>query len=113
MSFLENMEKEVLSDEYNVSYTENGARGYATTGKALLDMNFKISSYRNMSEREIIEDYKKVFLENKTLALQFLFYIRDREEGLGERRLFRVILKELAKTGCYPRICCSIITCYS
>lgn len=105
MSFLENMEKEVLGEDYNESFTENGAKGFKTTGKEILDMNFKISSYRNMSEKEIIEDFKSVFLADRTLAIQFLFYIRDREEGLGERRTFRVILKELAKTGCYPRIC--------
>lgn len=30
--------------------------------------------------------------------MKFLFFIRDREEGLGERRLFRVIIKHLAST---------------
>ncbi len=38
----------------------------------------------------------KVFYEDKLTAMKFLFYIRDREEGLGERRIFRVIIKELA-----------------
>ena len=28
--------------------TENGALGLRTTGTALLDLNFKLSSYRNM-----------------------------------------------------------------
>lgn len=99
MNFSKALEENLL-ENYNESYTENGAKGYKTTGKAILDMNFKISSYRNMSENDIIEDFKKVFFEDKTLALQFLFYIRDREEGLGERRLFRVIFKDLAKA--YP-----------
>lgn len=105
MSLLKNMENEILGEDYNESYTENGARGYKTTGKEILDMNFKISSYRNISEQEIIEDFKSVFLADKTLALQFLFYIRDREEGLGERRTFRIILKALARANAYPRIC--------
>ena len=30
--------------------------------------------------------------------MQFIFFIRDREEGLGERRLFRIIIKHLANT---------------
>ena len=38
----------------------------------------------------------KVFYENKLTAMKFLFYIRDREEGLGERRIFRVVIKYLA-----------------
>lgn len=95
MSFVDKM-KETLDEEYNVSVTENGAVGYRTTGKEILDFNFKIASYRSKSEKEIINDFEKIFLDNKVLAMQFLFFIRDREEGLGERRLFRVILKHLA-----------------
>ncbi len=97
MNFMENM-KETLDEDFNESVTENGALGYRTTGKAMLDFNFKISSYRNKSEDEIIEDFEKVWLDSKVLAMQFLFFIRDREEGLGERRLFRVIIKHLANT---------------
>lgn len=99
MSFLEKLENNLLED-WNVSVTENGAVGYKTTGKPLLDMNFKISSYRNMTETEIVDDFKRCFLQDNVLALQFLFFIRDREEGLGERRTFRVILKALASA--YP-----------
>ena len=29
-----------LNEDYNVCVTENGAVGYRTTGKALLDLNF-------------------------------------------------------------------------
>ena len=93
--FLEKMEK-VLNEEFNESTTENGALGYRTTGKAILDFNFKIASYRNKSESEIISDFAKVLYEDKVLAMKFLFYIRDREEGLGERRLFRIIFRDLA-----------------
>ena len=99
MNFVDKMEKTLL-DEFNESVTENRAVGYRTTGKALLDMNFKISSYRNMTETEIVDDFKRCFLEDEKLALQFLFFIRDREEGLGERRTFRVIFKALASA--YP-----------
>lgn len=97
MNFMENM-KEVLNEEFNESVTENGAVGYRTTGQAMLDFNYKVSSYRNKSDEEIIKDFEKVWLDNKVLAMQFLFFIRDREEGLGERRLFRVIIKHLANT---------------
>ena len=33
--------KKTLNDEYNVAFTENGAAGYRTTGKSLLDLNFR------------------------------------------------------------------------
>lgn len=96
MEFMEKM-KETLDEDFNESVTENGAVGYRTTGKEILDFNFKVASYRSRSEEEIIRDFEKVWLDNKVLAMQFLFFIRDREEGLGERRLFRVIIKHLAQ----------------
>lgn len=73
--------------------TENGAVGYVTTGKALLDMNFKVASYRNKSEDEILVDYVKAFAEDPELAVKWMFYAGDVREGLGERRLFRILLK--------------------
>lgn len=84
-----------LKNELNTSTTENGAKGYATTGKALLDFNFKISSFRDSSEEEIKIEFKKAWFENKELALKYLFYARDAREGLGERRLFRTCITEI------------------
>ena len=51
------IEKMIEQTGCNTIKTENGAIGYKTTGKALLDMNFKISSYRSLSEDEIIKDF--------------------------------------------------------
>ena len=85
-----------IKDELNVSTTENGALGYATTGKALLDFNFNISSYRTKSENDIIVDFKKAWFEDKELALKYIFFARDIREGLGERRLFRTCIKSIS-----------------
>lgn len=87
---------ELLENNLNVSITENGAAGFNTTGKSLLDMNFKVSSYRNMSDEEIINDFSNSFKENPLYSLRWLFYIRDIRFGLGERRLFKVILHHIA-----------------
>lgn len=96
MNFFNQMKETATNDvNYNMSITENGAIGYKTTGRDLLDMNFKVASYRHCSEREIIEDFTKAWFENKRLALLWLFYVRDVREGLGERRLFRVCLRAL------------------
>ena len=46
--------KETLNEDMNYSMTENGALGYCTTGKSLLDLNFSVSSLRSASEQEII-----------------------------------------------------------
>lgn len=39
--------KSTLNNECNVSVTENGAVGFRTTGKALLDLNFAVASLRS------------------------------------------------------------------
>lgn len=93
--FVENL-KETLNEDFNYSVTENGALGYRTTGKELLDINFSISSMRNMSEDQIQDKFAKAFYENKLYALKWLFYARDIHGGIGERRLFRICMKYLA-----------------
>ena len=94
MNFIENM-KETLNEEMNETYTENGALMYRTSGKALLDLNFAVSSMRNMTEPEIIKKFMAAYGEDKMLALKWLFFARDARGGLGERRLFRVCFKHL------------------
>lgn len=85
-----------LNEDYNVSVTENGAVGYRTTGKALLDLNFSVASLRSASEAEITSKFVKAFFEDKMAAMKWLFFARDVRGGLGERRLFRAVMKYLA-----------------
>lgn len=92
--FMESL-KETLNEDFNESITENGAVGYLTTGKALLDINFSVSSMRNMNEQQIINKFIDAFYEDKMLAVKWLFFARDCREGIGERRLFRVCMKYL------------------
>lgn len=77
--------------------TENGAVGYRTTGKKLLDLNFSVASLRSASEQEIINKFMDAYWEDPVVAIKWLWYSRDCREGLGERRLFRIILKHLAQ----------------
>ena len=88
---------ETLLDEFNTSVTENGAVGYRTTGKELLDLNFSVTSLRNASEDDICNRFAKAFCEDKLLAMKWLFFARDVREGLGERRLFRVCMEYLTE----------------
>jgi len=95
-----------------LSRTENGALGFANTKSALLDMNFKISSYRNASDATIINDFTAAYKEDKNYALKFMFYVRDILEGVGERRLFRVMLKHAAEKGWLPYDLVNLIPAY-
>ena len=88
--------KKTLNDEFNYSQTENGALGYRTTGKALLDLNFQVASLRTASANQIIDMFMKAFYEDKLMAIKWLFYVRDAREGIGERRLFRIMIEYLS-----------------
>lgn len=94
MAFM-NAIKNELNNEMKL--TENGAIGYRTTGKKLLDLNFSVASLRSASEQTIINKFMDAYWEDPVVAMKWLFYTRDCREGLGERRLFRVVLKHLAK----------------
>ena len=98
MNFM-NAVRKTLDNEYNVSITENGAVGYRTTGKDLLDLNFAIASLRKMSDAEVSNRFMKAFCEDQILAMKWLFYARDARQGVGERRLFRVVLADLVKSN--------------
>lgn len=98
MDFI-NAVRQTLNNEMNVSVTENGAVGYRTTGKELLDLNFSVASLRKMGDEEVTSRFKKAFCEDKILAVKWLFYARDVRQGLGERRLFRVVLADLINSN--------------
>ena len=89
--------KSTLNDQ--TSLTENGAVGFKTSGKALCDINFAVSSLRSASKTQILKMWQEAYAEDPVVAIKWLFMARDiRGDGMGERRLFRVILKELADT---------------
>lgn len=87
--------KSTINDDRSV--TENGAVGFRTTGHALLDLNFSVTSLRDASEKDIYDRFTKAFFEDKLTAMKWLFYARDVRGGLGERRLFRACMVPLAK----------------
>ncbi|ORX58339.1 hypothetical protein BCR32DRAFT_273551 [Anaeromyces robustus] len=91
----------------NISITENGAIGYKTTGKELVDINFALSSMRNMNDDAVIEKFVKAFNEEKMLAIKWLFFARDCRNGVGERRFFRICLDYLSKK--HPEIVNAVI----
>ncbi len=87
-----------LKEEANKTLTENGAVTYCSSGSELLDLFASIGALRNASEEEICCRFRRAFAENADYAMKLLFFARDIREGLGERRVFRVILNDLAHT---------------
>lgn len=88
---------EYLREEANITLTENGATTYISTKSHCLDLFSSIGAIRKSPENDIIGRFVKALAENRDLALKTLFFARDAREGLGERRVFRVILNYLAK----------------
>lgn len=87
---------EAMKDTMNVGLTENGAVKRVTTRSDLLDMFAMGAAMRNRSDEDVILMWRKAFAENPVYALKCLFYIRDIRGGQGERRFFRVCMKDLA-----------------
>ena len=85
-----------LKSNYNYTTTENGAITHKSTKSDLLDMFAMGAAMRTRSDEDVILMFQKAFAENPTYALKCLFYIRDVRGGQGERRFFRVCMKNLA-----------------
>lgn len=89
---------EAMREESRWTKTENGAAARNTTDSALLDIFATIGSMRSRPEEEIIKKFEPAFQEDPPGAMRCLFYVRDIRGGLGERRVFRVLLP-------YMRLC--------
>ena len=87
---------EYLKNETNKTLTENGAATYRTSCSDCLDLFATIGALRHSDESIIINRFMRAYTENPDLAMKILFFARDVRGGLGERRVFRIILDWLA-----------------
>lgn len=77
--------------------TENGGKAYSSTGSNLLNLFSTVGGLRNVPDATIIDMFKKSRDEDKELADNLVLYSRNiRNNGCGERRVGRILLKELA-----------------
>ena len=88
---------EFLKNMANKAWTENGAMTLRTTGSDCLNLFATVGALRSQNEAEIEKRFLRAFAENGDLAMKILFYARDVRGGLGERRVFRVLLQYLAE----------------
>lgn len=91
---------EFLKNAANRTRTENGAATPRSTGSECLNLFATVGALRVREEAEIEKRFLRAFAENRDLAMKILFYARDVRGGLGERRVFRVLLRYLAQ--CEP-----------
>lgn len=84
-----------IKREANITYTENGAVTYRSTMSDCLDFFSTAGALRNAEEKEIVKRFLRAYGENPDMAMKILFFTRDVREGLGERRVFRTILRAM------------------
>ena len=86
-----------LKQEANKTVTENGAATHLTTESDCLDLFATIGALRHAGDSEIVTRFTRAYAENRDIAMKLLFFARDIRGGLGERRVFKVILNRLAE----------------
>jgi len=87
---------EYLKNETNKTYTENGAVTLQSTLSECVDFFALIGGKRYAEDDDLTTLFLRAYAENPDIAMKLLFFTRDVREGMGERRIFRVILKWLA-----------------
>lgn len=85
-----------LKEQSNRTYTENGAVTAITTESDCLDLFATIGALRSAADSDVIIRFDRAWAENPEAALKTLFFARDIRGGLGERKVFRTILRHMA-----------------
>ena len=87
-----------LYEEANYTLTLNGAKTHGSTGDACLDFFAVAGGMRYRSREEQIRLFDRAYIETPDLAMKLLFYLRDMRGGMGERKLFRTLIRHAALT---------------
>ena len=85
-----------LKKEANKTLTENNAVTNFTTGSDCLDFFAAVGALRGGPDAEIVARFDRAWAEDADIAVKALFYARDVRGGLGERKVFRTILRHMA-----------------
>lgn len=91
MSYLEQ-----LKTEANYTHTLNGAKTHGSTGDACLDFFAVAGGMRYRKAADQIRLFDRAYIETPDLAMKLLFHLRDIRQGMGERKLFRTLLRHVA-----------------
>ena len=86
---------EIIKEETKWTKTENGADCKNTTNDALLDFFATVGAMREWKDDKVIQNFELSFLENPLYTIKALFYARDIRGGLGERKVFRILIKHM------------------
>ena len=85
-----------LKTEASYTYTLNGAKTHGSTGDACLDFFAVAGGMRYRKKADQIQLFDRAYIETPELAMKLLFHLRDIRGGMGERKLFRTLLRHVA-----------------
>lgn len=88
-----------LKKENNKVLTENGAKTYASSLDACVDLFFKIGAMRGQQANRIVNAFTLAWNEDEDIAIRILLWARDVRGGAGEREIFRIVFKHLEQTN--------------
>ena len=86
-----------LMQKNSETLTLNGAKTWSTTGNACLDLFAVAGGMRYRKPVELIRFFERAYIEEPDTAMKLLFYIRDIRGGMGERKIFRTLIRHVAK----------------
>lgn len=97
LSILNSLKEELInSDEELFEDLEEYSLGEEAKENCVINFYAKAGFLRYEKDEVIINIFMDAYNENPVQAMKLLFFLRDKENGLGERRVFRVIIKHLA-----------------
>lgn len=85
-----------LMEEASYTRTLNGALTHSTTGEECLDFFSVAGGMRYRKVGDQISLFERAYISNPELAMKLLFYVRDIRGGLGERKMFRTLIRRVA-----------------
>ena len=86
----------IVKEDLSHTYTENGAQARTTSGDSCLDFFSTIGALRGQEQSRVINLLENAYDEDKLTATRIMFYSRDVRKGLGERDLFRTMIRHMA-----------------
>lgn len=89
---------DAIREEGRFTRTENGALALNSTGDARLDLFGTIGSLREADKNRIETLFSEAYTQDPLFATKIAFYARDVRGGLGERKIFRTIIRYMAES---------------
>ena len=94
---MERTKREDCADLLYQCTTTNGAAAWSSSGDKCLDLFFIAGAMRYHDTDRINMKFVEAYRENPELAMKLLFYIRDIRGGIGERDVFRRLIRTVAR----------------